>query len=121
MLEVAPDIEQVIDDIITFLGDSILLGHNTNFDYGFLYHNFLNYSGYVLQNNYMDLLSIVRKLFPDWRNHKLGTVATMLNLQNQPTHRAMSDCLATWEAYEICRTYMEDNNIVFKNLFRYYR
>lgn len=120
MLEEAPDIDQVVDEIIAFIGDSIILGHNTNFDYGFLHHNFLNLRSFVLQNNYMDLLSIVRKLYPSWHNHKLGTVANMLNLENMPTHRAMSDVLATYEAYELCRSYMEKNKIVFKEFFRTY-
>jgi len=115
------DIESVIDEITDFLGDSILLGHNTNFDVRFLYDNLLNLRNTFFENNYMDLLSIVRKLYPSWRNHKLDTTAFKLNTINKPAHRAKSDCMITYEAYELCKNYIRENNIDYKSLFRYRR
>lgn len=117
MLFKEKNIDLVIDEIIAFIGDSIILGHNTSFDIRFLYHNIIKLRGFELTNDYMDLLSITRKLYPQWRNHKLGTVGNMLCLKNKPSHRAMNDCLATYEAYEICKKYMNENNIIFKNLY----
>lgn len=117
MLVVEEDIDFVIDEIISFIGDSVILGHNTSFDIRFLYHNIITLRGFELINDYMDLLNITRKLYPRWRNHKLETVGIMLCLKNKPSHRAMNDCLATYEAYEICKNYMNENNIAFENLY----
>lgn len=117
MLEDKPSIDLVIDEIIDFLGDSVLLGHNTHFDVNFIYDNYARLRDKSFENNYMDLLSIVRKLYPEWKNHKLSTVATNLKLTNLPTHRSMSDCLSTFEAYELCKDYLREYNIEFKSLF----
>jgi DNA polymerase-3 subunit epsilon len=108
MLEYELSIHEVIDDIINFIGNDIILGHNTNFDLRFIHHNVMQTKGKSFNNDYMDLLYVTRKLFPSWRNHKLETVGCMLNLNNQPSHRAMNDCLATYEAYELCRAFLSE-------------
>ena len=45
MVSTAPNIENVLSDLDSFIGNSILIGHNVNFDINFLYDNFEEYLG----------------------------------------------------------------------------
>ena len=45
--------------------------------------------------NYCDTLDIVRRLYPNLKNHKLDTVSEFIGALHEPTHNAMDDILAT--------------------------
>ena len=53
-----PSIIEVKDTVLSFLGDDIILGHNTSFDIRFLNEGF----GIKLNNKYMDTMQFARKV-----------------------------------------------------------
>lgn len=103
MVRNAPAIEEVMPELIRFIGDSTLVAHNANFDYKFIQ----NYSGYHFSNNkVIDTVPIGRKLYPELPNHKLGTIAKHIGITEDGFHRAEFDC-------ECCaKIYMEYLKVV---------
>ncbi len=73
MVKDAKTIEKVMPKIIDFVGDSVLVAHNADFDIGFLKHN-AKELGYTLENTYMDTLKLAKLLFPDFKKYKLGMI-----------------------------------------------
>lgn len=96
MLVGKPKIADAYPDFFKFLGDSVFVAHNADFDYRFL-RNAGKDLGYYLENDYLDTLVISRKLLPSLPNHKLNTVCGYFNIEFRH-HRALSDAFATAEA-----------------------
>ena len=119
MLEHAPSASDVLASFFDFIGDDILLGHNVNFDINFVYDLAQEQSSYLLKNNFVDLLRLVRKIFPDYPNHRLQTIAERMEIEKN-THRVIADCLVTLKAFEKVREHIESNSIDYKSLWRYY-
>ena len=117
MLENKPYFEQVADNIYKFLNNEILLGHNIHFDINFLYDNLELTINKYLKNDFVDLLRLSRRLFKEFKNQKLGTVAEELGVTSEHFHRAKADCDTTIKCFEICRNYIKDSNIDIKKLF----
>lgn len=57
MLEGQPTISAVKDEVLAFIGDDLVVGHNTNFDMQFLANGFC----YDFPNEYMDTLPFAKK------------------------------------------------------------
>lgn len=89
MVENAPMIEEVMPNLIQFIGDAIIVAHNASFDFGFL-QNYSNYS--FSKNKVVDTVRLSRMLHPELPNHKLGTVAKYIGIEEDGFHRAEFDC-----------------------------
>jgi DNA polymerase-3 subunit epsilon len=92
----APPIEAVLPTLLEFIGGTVIVGHNIRFDLAFLAAA-LDRAGYGrLANTSIDTCKLARRLVrdevPDCR---LGTLASRFGLAHRPTHRALSDALAT--------------------------
>lgn len=108
-----PEINDIADEIIKFIGDDIILGHNTSFDLNFLAKGL----GYKLPNKYMDTLQFSRKLYPELKQHRLSDLASHLKLTRN-NHRSLSDCNCTKELYDAIKENMFVNNLQIKDLFK---
>ena len=86
MVEDAPIIDTVIQDFKEFTKDSILVAHNSAFDL-----SFITYYLKDISNLAIDSLAISRELYEYYENHKLGTIATNMNISNEGAHRAIND------------------------------
>ena len=90
MVKDAETIEQVFPKILEFVGDSVLVAHNADFDIPFLkYHG--NLLGYQLNNTYIDTLRMAKVLFPEFTKYKLGFIADKLGIKVEVAHRALDD------------------------------
>ena len=90
MVKDADTIDKVIPKIIDFIGDSVLVAHNADFDIGYLKYNFEKY-GYKLENTYIDTLRLAKAIFPDLKKYKLGLIADALKIKVDVAHRALDD------------------------------
>lgn len=103
MVKTAPEIEEVMPELVSFVGDLSIVAHNANFDYKFI-QNYSNYS--FSKNKVIDTVPIGRKLYPELPNHKLGTIARHIGITEDGFHRAEFDC-------ECCaKIYMEYLKVV---------
>ena len=92
----APRIESVLPSLLEFVGDSVIVGHNVSFDVGFLRAALRRADRPALDNTTIDTVALARRLVRDEvPNCKLGTLASRLRLDHQPSHRALDDALAT--------------------------
>lgn len=93
----------VLEEFVKFVGDNVIIGHNVNFDLGFLYDKCKKYLNYYLNNDYIDTLYLARKLVPNSYNHKLGTLAKLFNISYEGAHRGLKDVEITYEVYNKLR------------------
>lgn len=90
-----------------FIGNSILVGHNVNFDINFLYDYFERYLGKPLHNDFVDTQRIAKSMIKDTYNYKLATLARKFEIQNINAHRALNDVYVTNELYKKLKYYSE--------------
>ncbi|MBE0296929.1 BRCT domain-containing protein [Gardnerella vaginalis] len=112
MLEGMPSIDSVKTDVLSFIGDDIILGHNTSFDMRFLNEVFKE----QLSNQYMDTMQFARKLYPELKHHRLSDLTDYLGLHNNE-HRALSDCTSTKELYDAVKASMAEKNLAIEDLW----
>ena len=92
----APAIEEVLDSLLEFIGDSVLVAHNARFDIGFINASLVRDGREKLTNRVLDTVGLARRLVGgEVENCKLSTLAASLGFSNQPSHRAIIDVLAT--------------------------
>ena len=96
MVSGAPRIGEMLPSFLEFVGGAVLVGHNIRFDLSFINHALLSTGRDHLANATVDTLALSRRLIRDMTpNCKLGTLAAILRLPHQPSHRALADVLAT--------------------------
>lgn len=92
----APRIETVLPALLEFMGDAVIVGHNVGFDVGFIRAALARSGRPRLEGTIVDTVALARRLVRDEvPNCKLGTLASRLRLDHQPSHRALDDALAT--------------------------
>ena len=112
MVAEMPSIMEVKDTVLSFLGDDIILGHNTSFDIRFLNEGF----GIKLNNKYMDTMQFARKVYPEFTHHRLTDLTKYLKLSNNE-HRTIADCIATKELYDTIKKTMADKGLCIEDLW----
>lgn len=87
----APFEENVIDDILNFIGDYTIVGHNVIFDFSFLNEASLRHKGKALINHRVDSQFLYKEVFPDEEYPNLDNLAARFGLSTNNRHRAMGD------------------------------
>lgn len=96
MVKDAPRFSDVAPDLLEFIGDSVLVAHNSGFDMRFLnYEIGMVYPEYRLANPCLCTVQLSRRLLPEIENHKLKTVADHYAIDLRNHHRAGADAYAT--------------------------
>ncbi len=113
MVKGMPSIMEVKDAVISFLGDDVILGHNTSFDIRFLSEGFSQ----PLDNVYMDTMQFARKVFPELKHHRLSDLTAYLGLSNN-AHRSLADCISTKELYDAIKATMSEKNLKIEDLWK---
>ena len=109
MIEPAPLIDNIIVDLVEFIGDDLILGHDVNFDYSLINEAYERVSGHELMNNRYDTLKLSRCLIKDSSNHKLKTLCDYFSIPRRKGHRALDDSRQTAILYfKIIEKYKED-------------
>lgn len=96
MVSGAPVFAEIAHDFLGFIGDSILVAHNSGFDMRFLNFEIGRvFADYRMANPCLCTVQLSRKLLPDIVNHKLKTVAEHYSIDLVNHHRASADAFAT--------------------------
>ena len=102
MVVPAPRIEQVLPTLLEFIGDAVIVGHNVRYDLGFIGVALERAEHPKLTNTTIDTYALAKRLVRDEvPNCKLGTLASRLRLDHQPSHRALDDALATGDLLHV--------------------
>lgn len=94
-LATAPNLDQVLPEVLDFIGNQPLLGHNVSFDRDFLQVA----TNSSISNNLYDTQELARVLFPAFWGYRLGDLCRLLGIELECWHRALTDALATAELY----------------------
>lgn len=107
----APKIDKEIVNLLDFIDDSIILGHQVNFDAAFVEYllrkseqDFTNWEKEsnrfkYLKNKRLDTLFLSRIFLPFLPRMNLGTVAAHFNIDLENAHRAVDDARATGQVF----------------------
>ena len=98
MLQDAPGIEEVLEPLIDFIGEDVLVGHRILFDYSFVKKAAVNRS-LVFEKEGIDTLKLARKLLPDLESRKLGDLCNYYGIAHR-AHRALADAEASSGLYQ---------------------
>lgn len=90
-------IDEVYPDFFKYLGDSVFIAHNSDFDFRFL-KNVGKKCGYVLNNDVIDTVALSREVLPGMKNYKLNTLCDRFGIVFRH-HRALADAFATAELF----------------------
>ncbi len=88
-------IEDVIDDITKFIGDDILVAHNTSFDIPFLNSVMKRLKKPLLKNKVLCTNVMTKYLIPEMMNSNLPHLCRLFNISHERAHRALSDARST--------------------------
>lgn len=94
-VEHSPLIEEVIDEIIQFIGSSILVAHNTSFDIPFLNGVLKRLQRPSLDNKVICTNIMTKYMIPDIMSSNLTYMSEIFNIPHSQAHRAIEDAKAT--------------------------
>lgn len=95
MVATAPEFRSIGPTIREIIGDVPIVGHNVDFDIGFLNAEFARCGQPRLINVAIDTLPLADALLPNARRLALGDVARELGVPSQGEHRALADATVT--------------------------
>ena len=89
-----PTIEEVLPKFVEFIGDSVLVAHNADFDMGFMQQK-CREQNIGFKNTSVDTLTLARTLLPHMKRFRLNLIAKELGIPLLNHHRAVDDAEAT--------------------------
>ena len=90
MVKDSETIEKVMPKFLEFIGDSVLVAHNADFDIGYIKYNCENL-GLDFDNSHIDTLRLAKAIYPEFGRYNLGYIAEKLNIKVDVAHRALDD------------------------------
>ena len=95
MVATAPRFGSIAQTILDLVGDALIVGHNVDFDIGFLNAELHRCSLPRLINPTLDTLALADAMLPDLRRLSLTEVARHLGVGQSKAHRAAADAETT--------------------------
>ncbi len=103
-LKNAPSIRNVLPEVLEFIGEASLLGHNLSFDLGFLAVELDKYfnepwwlESFRVPNFCTGLMSLQKH--PELITHRLKYLTQYFKVKTSPNHRALQDAQACMEVF----------------------
>ncbi|NQT74779.1 MAG: 3'-5' exoribonuclease [Chloroflexi bacterium] len=113
-VDAAPPFSALSDDLVAFLGDHPIIGHNITFDL-----NFLSQARVKLSNPSYDTHDLAKLLLYDIPERTLSAVAAYLQVPHPSAHRALADAEVAKEAFiALLRTLYEIDPNILNELVR---
>ncbi len=109
MVASAPRFASIAPTILELIGDRLVVGHNVDFDIGFLNTELVRTGLQRIVNQTLDTLSLADALAPSLRRLSLGEVARHLGVEHSRAHRAVSDAEATAGVLDALRQLASNN------------
>lgn len=107
-----PTFDMIKGKIISFLGDDVILGHNTSFDIRFLSVA----CDSDIKNKYMDTIQFSKKVYPDLEHYTLSDMTSYLGISTNE-HRALADCISTKQLYDAVKSTMSERGVGIEDLW----
>ena len=112
MVKPAPLFADIAHDWLDFVGESVLVAHNAQFDVRFLNHEITRvFPGRRMINSHLCTVKLSRRIFPGLLNYRLHTVAAHFTIPIINRHRAADDALATAEIFIRMLSRLEEHGV----------
>lgn len=99
MAEGGRELDEVMEEFLTFLGNDVLVGQNIIFDYSFLKQWEVNHK-YHIERSAVDTLKLARKFLPEEEKKDLESLCRYFNVERKLAHRALDDAIETAQIME---------------------
>jgi DNA polymerase-3 subunit epsilon len=97
----APSLKSVLQDFKAFLGSSVFVAHNVNFDFSFISKSLQTVGDDELLNRKLCTVDLSRKTI-EAPKHGLGFLKEFLEIDEGEHHRAFSDALSAAKVLDAC-------------------
>ncbi|MCX0384617.1 UvrD-helicase domain-containing protein [Clostridium perfringens] len=95
---IGEDKEKVLKEFVEYSKDSIIVGHNVQYDINILCSDLERSNlGKPKFKTFYDTLDIYRRFYPGNINYKLENLSKVYDTKHKPSHDAMDDIIATGE------------------------
>ena len=94
-----PTEEQVMPEILKFIGDYPIVAHNAIFDYNFLNEASKRLYGKPLENQRIDSQFLFKEVYPEFESHGLENLMIKFGVEFDTRHRAMADTIGLAKAF----------------------
>lgn len=94
MVRNAPPLRAVLQELVDFVGDAPVVGHNVRFDLSFLQQNHI-----LMTNEVLDTYELASVLMPTAGRYNLGALGQRMGVLLPATHRALDDARVTHAIY----------------------
>ena len=102
MVQDCPTEQDILPDFHKFIGQSILVAHNANFDLKFINTALGRHGHNTLENQIEDTVKISRAIFPELEKHNLQFLAQYFSINPGNAHRATDDARVCMEVLIRC-------------------
>ncbi|MCA1753335.1 MAG: 3'-5' exonuclease [Spirochaeta sp.] len=102
MVAKQPAVAEMLPVFMEFIGDSILVAHNAEFDVGFLRAALHREGLSDVANSIIDTQKLAQKAFPRRRSYSLQNLAEELNIAPGSAHRALDDAVLCMKLFREC-------------------
>lgn len=109
----APPIEQVIDEVIPYLENALLVFHGSAGDMELLSYEVFLRTGKILMNPVLCTIALTRHFEPELTTLGLDRVSEHLGIKVETQHRAMDDALLTLQLYDRYQDRFSDADVTF--------
>lgn len=92
-------IDNYLNDFISFTDNTVLIGHNVQFDLNFIYEECLRTNCKYFSNKVIDTLRMSRWAYPTLGHWKLNYLAEKMNINPGNMHRALDDAITCKEVF----------------------
>ena len=117
MVKDSPKIDVAIDQIMDFIGDSLLVTHNASFDIAFLNQALIDLGREPIKNGVVDTLTLSQYIFPESRSHRLGSLCRNFEVEydEKSAHRADYDAYVLAEVWQALLVKLTKDNLKLKH------
>jgi len=97
MVSKQPTLEKILPKFLEFVGDSVFVAHNADFDYRFIQYFSLEYLGENYCPEVLCTFKLAKRILPNFSKHNLGELSMIFGYKtsNAVRHRALDDAKAT--------------------------
>ncbi len=111
MLAGQPRAHEVLEELLKFIGDSVVVAHHSEFDRRFLGHE-MKLAGFgPLLNDDLCTCKLARRILPWLPSKSLGNLASFFGIEQGRRHRADGDAHATGELLLVLLNYLSHRGI----------
>lgn len=102
MVDKACYFEEIADIVFDKLNGKLFVAHNARFDYAFI-KNAFSKAGMLFSAKVLCTVKLSRKLFPQYKNHRMDSLVERFELKTVARHRAMYDADLVYQFLKQCR------------------